>query len=143
MSTALWQRPAIPAGEFTTTAADSGAHRATLAAKGIDVFFLSLIQTTALPSASNIRVTCLTHQSRTFEGGALVVPVDGKSFIATGPESEAFVYVTSYCRDVRVVDAFTHPNEEYPYSTIHRLADALGSLHVSTGSRGRPKPGIA
>ena len=46
---------------------------------------------------------------------------------------------TSYCRDVRVVDAFTHPDEEYPFSQIHRLADTLASL----AARGRSPRRIA
>lgn len=63
-----------------------------------------------------------------FEAALSVVPLNGSAFIATGPESEALVRATSYCRDVRVVDAFTHPDEEYPYLAIHKLADALNSL---------------
>jgi Xaa-Pro aminopeptidase len=66
-----------------------------------------------------------------FEAALSVVPLEGDPFIATGPESEALVRATSRCRDVRIVDAFTHPDEEYPYLTIHKLADALNSLRTS------------
>jgi hypothetical protein len=57
-----------------------------------------------------------------------VVPLESGAFIATGPESEALARATSHCRDVRAVDAFTHPDEEYPYLTIHKLAEVLKSL---------------
>jgi Xaa-Pro aminopeptidase len=76
-----------------------------------------------------------------FEAALSVVPLEGDAFIATGPESEALVRATSYCRDVRVVDAFTHPDEEYPYLTIQKLADALNSLR--TGARPLGRVGIA
>ena len=46
----------------------------------------------------------------------------------TGPESDQFVLATSFCRSVRVVDVFAHPDEEYPHSAIHAMVDLLGSL---------------
>jgi Xaa-Pro dipeptidase len=77
--------------------------------------------------------------SRIFEAALSVVPLEEGSFIATGPEAEALVRGTSHCCDVRVVDAFTHPDEEYPYLTIHKLADALRSIRAG----GRPPRRIA
>ena len=35
---------------------------------------------------------------------------------------------TSWCRSVRVVDIFAHADEEYPHTTIPRMADLLKSL---------------
>jgi len=68
-----------------------------------------------------------------FEAALSVVPLNGSAFIATGPESEALVRASSYCRDVRVVDAFTHPDEEYPYlaggdAIPKKLWDALAAV---------------
>jgi len=68
-----------------------------------------------------------------------VIPLSADAFIATGPESDSFVQASSYCSDVRIVDTFTHPDEEYPYIRVHRLADVLKSL---TGN-GHPPRRIA
>jgi Xaa-Pro aminopeptidase len=69
-----------------------------------------------------------------FEPALNVVQLEGESFIATGPESEAFVRANSYCENVQVVDAFTHPDEEYPFINIGRLAGALASIRVRGSS---------
>ena len=63
-----------------------------------------------------------------FEACLVVVPRDGDAFIATGPESEAFVQASSRCESVRIIDAFCHPDEEYPHSTVERLGDVMGGL---------------
>jgi Xaa-Pro dipeptidase len=118
-------RPVVQVDEF----ADRRRRlRERLAADGIDVFI----------AYSDDRATFGQQHSRYlfnyqphFEAALSVVPLEGDAFIATGPESEAFVRATSHCRDVRIVDSFTHPDEEYPYSTIHKLADALSSLWSS------------
>jgi Xaa-Pro aminopeptidase len=68
-----------------------------------------------------------------FEPALSFVPLEADAFIATGPESEALVRATSTCQDVRIVEAFTHPDEEYPYIVVHQLRDVLKS--VTTGSR--------
>jgi Xaa-Pro aminopeptidase len=121
--------PVIPATEFDDRRRRLREH---MAASGVDVFV----------AYSDDRATFGQQHSRYlfnyqphFEAALSVVPADGEAFIATGPESEALVYATSHCRDVRVVDAFTHPDEEYPYSVIHRLANVLNELRNSQRPR--------
>ena len=63
-----------------------------------------------------------------FEACLVVVPREGEAFIATGPESEAFVRSSSRCDSVRIIDAFCHPDEEYPHSKIERLGDVMRGL---------------
>ena len=70
-----------------------------------------------------------------FEPALVVVPLDGDPFIATGPESDSFVQANSTCRDVRIVDAFTHPDEEYPHSSIESLSDLLARLASRRGAK--------
>ena len=60
-----------------------------------------------------------------FEPCLSIVPLEGDAFIATGPESEALVLASSRCRNVRIVDAFVHPDEEYPFIEIGSLASLL------------------
>lgn len=65
-----------------------------------------------------------------FEPALSVVPLESEAFIATGPESEALVLASSHCREVRVVDAFTHPYEEYPFHEVRKVQDLWASLRV-------------
>lgn len=60
-----------------------------------------------------------------FEPALIVVPAADEAFIVTGPESDGFIQANSDCRRVVVVDAFTHPDEEYPFSAVVPLADVL------------------
>ena len=63
-----------------------------------------------------------------FEPACAFIPVKGEPFILTGPESEDFVYASSHCKKVRVADALTHPDEEYPHTVIHRLEEVVRSV---------------
>ncbi len=60
-----------------------------------------------------------------FEPACVIIPLNKSSFIVTGPESEEFVYKNSYCKDVKIADVFTHPNEEYPFHKILSFSDLL------------------
>jgi Xaa-Pro aminopeptidase len=123
--------PVIPAAEFEGRRRRL---REKMAAAEIDVFV----------AYSDDRATFGQQHARYlfdyqphFEAALSVVPLEGDEFIATGPEAEALVRATSHCHDVRVVDAFTHPDEEYPYLTIHKLSDALRSIRARGRSRRR------
>lgn len=118
------ERPIIPASEFEHRRQQL---RERMASDGIDAF-VAYSDDRATFGQQHARY--LFNYQPHFEAALSVVPLEGDAFIATGPESEAFARATSHCRDVRVVDVFTHPDEEYPFSTIHKLADALHSLQV-------------
>jgi len=60
-----------------------------------------------------------------FESCCVIIPMNKKSFIVTGPESEEFVYKNSYCSEVKIADVFTHPNEEYPFHKIQSFSEIL------------------
>ena len=68
-----------------------------------------------------------------FESACVIIPLNMDSFIVTGPESEEFVYKNSYCKDVKIADVFTHPNEEYPFHKIQSFSELL--LQFSTVSK--------
>ena len=60
-----------------------------------------------------------------FESCCIIIPMNQKSFIVTGPESEEFVYKNSFCSEVKIADVFTHPNEEYPFHKIQSFTEIL------------------
>ena len=77
-----------------------------------------------------------------FEPACIIVPINDKSFIVTGPESEEFVYNNSYCSNVKIADIFTHPNEEYPFHKILSFSEILLKFSNVFNSR-KIKVGIA
>jgi Xaa-Pro aminopeptidase len=121
-------RPTIPVAEF---AERRRRLRERMAADGVDLF-IAYSDDRAAFGQQHARY--LFNYQPHFEPALTVVPLEGESFIATGPESEALVRGSSYCENVRVVDAFAHPDEEYPFSKIGRLADALAPIRAR-GSR--------
>jgi Xaa-Pro dipeptidase len=114
--------PTIPAAEFT---ARRDRLREAMVREGIDLF-IAYSDDRAAFGQQHARY--LFNYQPHFEPALTIVPVDGEALIATGPESDQFVLATSFCRQVRVVDLFAHADEEYPHSTIHGMADLLGSL---------------
>ena len=114
--------PTIPEAEFETR---RDRVRAGMAKDGIDLFI----------AYSDDRATFGQQHSRYlfnyqphFEPALTIIPRGGEALIATGPESDEFVRATSWCRRVQVVDVFAHADEEYPHTTIPRMADLLTSL---------------
>jgi Xaa-Pro aminopeptidase len=69
-----------------------------------------------------------------FEPALIVMHVAEQDFIATGPESIGFVEANSDCSNVVVVDAFAHPDEEYPFSKVTPLSALLQDLIGHTRS---------
>jgi len=119
--------PTIPEAEFS---ARRDLLRAAMAREEIDLF-IAYSDDRAAFGQQHARY--LFNYQPHFEPALTIIPVDGEALIATGPESDQFVLATSFCRRVRVVDLFAHAEEEYPHSTIHGMADLLGSL--ATGGR--------
>jgi Xaa-Pro aminopeptidase len=114
--------PTIPAPEFATR---RDRLRAAMAREGIGVFVAYSDDRAAFGQQ---HARWLFDYRPHFEPAFTIVPLDGEAFIATGPESDQFVLATSRCRSVRVVDLFAHPDEEYPHTTVHAMADVLGPL---------------
>ena len=70
-----------------------------------------------------------------FEPVCVVVPVAGEPLLLTGPESEGYAHLTSEVKDIRVVQEFAHPEEEYPFSELIPLSDALAEAAERGGKR--------
>lgn len=54
-----------------------------------------------------------------FEPACILVPQEGEPVLLTGPESVEYALRAGTIRDVRAASMFVHPDEDYPYATIH------------------------
>jgi Xaa-Pro aminopeptidase len=69
-----------------------------------------------------------------FEPACILLPRQGAPVMLVGPESDQYALLHGQIPDVRVLREFTHPDEDYPYSTIQSLSEIIGEI-----SRGRSK----
>jgi len=69
-----------------------------------------------------------------FEPVVILVPAVGEPLLLSGPETETFAQLTARIKDVRVVREFTHPDEEYPYTTLVSLQDVIAEACERVGS---------
>lgn len=68
-----------------------------------------------------------------FEPCCIIIPAEGEAVIVTGPESEELIYTTSYCRNVKVIQEFSHPGEEYLYAQVTSLESVIRQLRQDVG----------
>jgi Xaa-Pro aminopeptidase len=69
-----------------------------------------------------------------FEPVVILVPTAGEPLLLSGPETETFAQLTARIKDVRVVREFTHPDEEYPFTTLVSLRDVIAEACERVGS---------
>ena len=60
-----------------------------------------------------------------FEPVCILVPASGEPLLLSGPETEAYAQLTARVQDVRVIREFTHPDEEYPFTSLVSLRDVV------------------
>jgi len=60
-----------------------------------------------------------------FEPVCILIPRQGDPVMLCGPESDQYALLAGQIPDVRVLQAFTHPDEDYPYSKIQSLSEIL------------------
>ncbi|TNJ66955.1 aminopeptidase P family protein [Paenibacillus hemerocallicola] len=63
-----------------------------------------------------------------FEPCCILIPAEGEAVILTGPESDQFIYATSHCRNVKVINEFSHPGEEYLFAQVTTLESVIGQM---------------
>jgi Xaa-Pro aminopeptidase len=63
-----------------------------------------------------------------FEPVLVLLRPTGEPMLLCGPESDEYARTRSQAATVRVLREFTHPDEDYPYSTIESLSDILRAL---------------
>jgi Xaa-Pro aminopeptidase len=60
-----------------------------------------------------------------FEPVCILMPRQGAPTMLVGPESDQYALLVGQIADVRVLQEFTHPGEDYPYARIQSLQDIL------------------
>src|SRR5271157_155154 len=61
-----------------------------------------------------------------FEPVCILLFRQGPPIMLCGPEPREYALLAGRVSDVRVLREFTHPNEDYPFSTIQSLAEIVG-----------------
>lgn len=72
-----------------------------------------------------------------FEPACVLIPRQGRPVLLVGPESQEYAKLVGKIADVRVLREFTHPDEDYPYSTIQSLVEVLAEFGLESGSERR------
>jgi Xaa-Pro aminopeptidase len=72
-----------------------------------------------------------------FEPVCILVAAAGELLLLSGPETETFAQLTARVQDVRVVREFTHPDEEYPFTTLVSLRDIIVEASERAGASPR------
>jgi Xaa-Pro aminopeptidase len=60
-----------------------------------------------------------------FEPVCILMPPQGEPIMLVGPESDQYALLGGQIADVRILREFTHPDEDYPYSTIQSLTEIM------------------
>ena len=69
-----------------------------------------------------------------FEPVCFLMPAAGEPLLLSGPETETFAQLTARVKDVRVIREFTHPDEEYPFTTLVSLRDVSAEASERAGA---------
>jgi len=63
-----------------------------------------------------------------FEPLCVLFLPDGDPLLLSGPESDQYAILRGKIKDVRILKEFTHPDEEYPFSTIQSFQHILSDV---------------
>jgi Xaa-Pro aminopeptidase len=63
-----------------------------------------------------------------FEPVCILIPKTGMPVMLCGPESVEYAHLVSRITDIRALQEFTHPDEDYPYSKIQSLGEILSDI---------------
>lgn len=73
-----------------------------------------------------------------FEPACVFLPRQGEPLLLCGPESDQYALLVGRIPQVRVLQEFTHPNEDYPFAKILSLAEVVAAnLPAQRGARVR------
>ena len=65
-----------------------------------------------------------------FEPVIILMPREGPPVMLVGPESDQYALLAGQIPDVRILREFTHPDEDYPYSTMQSVTDIMADIGV-------------
>jgi Xaa-Pro aminopeptidase len=124
------ERPTFPAAEYRARWARV---QELLAANELD-FLLAYSDDRAVAGPAHVR--WLAGFPVHFEPACVLLPPAGEPVLLCGPESDQYALLAGRIPDVRVLRAFTHPDEDYPFSRIQSLDEILADL-PGTSARAR------
>ncbi len=120
--------PRIPDSEFQTR---WDRLQATMADAGLDlVIAYADDHAVAGPGHARYFADFAPH----FEPVCVLMPAAGEPLLLSGPETETFAQLTARVKDVRVIREFTHPDEEYPFTTLVSLRDVIAEVSERAGA---------
>jgi Xaa-Pro aminopeptidase len=67
-----------------------------------------------------------------FEPVIILMPRAGTPVMLVGPESDQYALLAGQIPDVRILREFTHPDEDYPYSTMQSVTEIMTDIGVDT-----------
>jgi Xaa-Pro aminopeptidase len=116
------ERPKIPAAEFRARWARV---QELMDAGDLD-FLLAYSNDGAVAGPAHVR--WLAGFPVHFEPACVLLPREGEPVLLCGPESDQYALLSGSIPDVRVLRAFTHPDEDYPFSRIQSLDEIIADL---------------
>jgi Xaa-Pro aminopeptidase len=123
--------PRIPDSEFRIR---WGRLQAAMAGAGLDLI-IAYADDHAVAGPGHARY--LADFAPHFEPVCILVAAAGEPLLLSGPETETFAQLTARVKDVRVVREFTHPDEEYPFTTLSSLLDIIAEASERAGASPR------
>ncbi|RKX88242.1 MAG: hypothetical protein DRP58_01005 [Spirochaetes bacterium] len=63
-----------------------------------------------------------------FEPVCILVPAAGDPVLLCGPESDEYCRIRGQVKDIKVLEEFTHPDEDYLYTEIRSLKEIISGL---------------
>lgn len=63
-----------------------------------------------------------------FEAICVLLGREGDPVLLSGPETDKYALQIGEIKDVRVLWEFSHPDEDYPFSTIYKLKDIVSDI---------------
>ena len=123
--------PRIPDAEFRTRWQRL---QADMASAGLDML-IAYADDHAVAGPGHARY--LADFAPHFEPVCVLAPATGEPLLLSGPETESLAQLTARVKDVRVVREFTHPDEEYPFTTLVGLRDIIAEASQQAGASPR------
>ncbi len=63
-----------------------------------------------------------------FEPVCILMPKTGDPILLCGPETDEYAILRGQIKDVRILTELSHPDEDYPYSTLQGLAEVVSEV---------------
>jgi Xaa-Pro aminopeptidase len=103
-----------------------------LESNNVDIFF-AYANDRAVHGAGHVRY--FSDFPAHFEDVAVLIPREGDPVLLTGPESKEYAQLVSFVKDIRVIEEFAMPDEEYPFTKMVSISDLINEMNERTNER--------